>query len=344
MFVVLHHLLSGRFWLWLLPDLVPPVVYLVIPLVLLVPIVVTVVRPAAARPGGGRFRWGYGATVAAALVLGAGQGGLNLGGPSGDGGPVPPGALRVVSWNTEYWTQGEQPERFYAYLRSLRADVYVLQEYIHWEDGGPRSIDELFSMRREFPGFHIAVQGELVTLSRFPIVAAPKVGPAATLRPASPWRSVYDLAKVLRTDLRVGASVLSVYNVHIPAQYKVGDNPFTSRFYADLRGRDALRRAQYRGLGADVGANGNPLLVAGDFNTTAAMGDLRGLPSRLTDAGRAAASLYPASWPAGGPALWRLDWAFTAGPNVHGYAFLDPQGMSDHRVQELLMSIESPRS
>jgi len=34
-FVVLHRLLSGRFWLWLLPDLVPPATYLAVPVLVL---------------------------------------------------------------------------------------------------------------------------------------------------------------------------------------------------------------------------------------------------------------------------------------------------------------------
>ncbi|GAA3815629.1 endonuclease/exonuclease/phosphatase family protein [Sphaerisporangium flaviroseum] len=332
-FVVLHHLLSGRFWLWLLPDLLPPVVYLAAPLVLL----------AAARLAGRSRRWCR-ALAVAALVLGAGHSGTNLGALTGNGGPVPAGALRLVSWNTEYWAQGERPERFYGYLKSRHADVYLLQEYMHWENGAPRRIDDLSRLRREFPGYHIAVQGELVTLSRFPIVATPRVGPARALGPTSPWRSVFDLSKVLRTDLRVGASVLTAYNVHIPAQYKLGDDPLTPRFYTDLYGRDSARRAQFGGLRFDIGANRNPVVVAGDFNTTAAMGDLRGLPARLSDAGHAAGSLYPASWPAAGPTLWRLDWTFTAGPQVHRYRFLDPQGMSDHHAQEVLISLEPPRS
>lgn len=333
LFVVLHALFSGRFWLWLLPDLLPPVAYLAVPLVML----------AAVRLAGGARRW-CGALAAGALVLGAGDGGLNLAALSGGGGPVPPGALRVVSWNTEYWDQGERPERFYGYLRSLRADVYLLQEYLSWENGGPRPAGDPAVLRREFPGFQVVARGELVTLSRLPVVAAPLVGPGRDLGPFAAWGEVYEASKVLRTDLRVGGSVLSVYNVHIPAQVKAGDNPFTAGFYARLRDRDSLRRAQFLGLRADLDANRGPLLVAGDFNTTAAMGDLRALPARLSDAAGAAGSLHPASWPAGGPTLWRLDWAFTAGPVVHRYRFLDPRGMSDHRAQELLVSVDPPRS
>ncbi|MGV9778276.1 endonuclease/exonuclease/phosphatase family protein [Streptosporangium sp. NPDC003464] len=331
-FVVLHHLLSGRFWLWLVPDLVPPLVYLAAPLLLLAAV------PLTGRAGRTR-RW-CAVLAAASLLLGAGQSGLNPGAlTGGTAAAAPAGALRVLSWNTEYWDQDDDPDRFYAFLRARDADVYALQEYLHWSGGAPRQVDDLARLRREFPGYHLAVEGELVTLSRLPIVSARALGPAGALGPGSPWRAAFDLAKVLRTDLRVGASVLSVYNVHVPTQYMLDDSPLTSRFYTGLRDRDAARQAQFDGLEADVGANRGALVVTGDFNTTYAMGDLGWLSGRLSNANRASPVLLPASWPAGGPALWQLDWTFTSAATVHGYGLLDPQGLSDHRAQDVLVSV-----
>ncbi|MEU4831357.1 endonuclease/exonuclease/phosphatase family protein [Streptosporangium sp. NPDC023615] len=332
LFVVLHHLLSGRFWLWLLPDLVPPLVYLAVPLLLL-----------AGTPLAGRARRWYAALTVASLVLGAGQSGLNPGGAVRGDRPVPAGALRVLSWNTEYWHQHDDPGRFYAFLRSHDADVYALQEYLNWTGDTPLRVDDLARLRREFPGYHLAVDGELVTLSRFPVTATARVGPARALGPAAPWRATFDLAKVLRTDLRIGASVLSVYNVHIPTQYMLDENPLTPEFHVALRARDAARGAQFRGLRADLDANRNPVVVTGDFNTTYAMGDLRKLPERLAGANGASSRLLPASWPAGGPALWQLDWTFTSQVTVHRYGLLDPRGMSDHRAQSVLLSVATNR-
>lgn len=328
LFVVLHRVLSGRFWLWLLPDLVPPLVYLAGPLLLL-----------AAAPLAGRSRrWWCSALAAASLALGAGQSGLHLG-PLGPGGPAAPaGAVRVMSWNTEYWDQDDDPERFYGFLKAQRADVYLLQEYLHWTDGTPRQVDDLARLRREFPGYHIAAEGELVTLSRFPVAASPPVGPAVALGPGATWNSAFLLAKTLRTDLRIGTSIISVYNVHIPTQYMLDENPLTSKFYSELHGRDAARKAQFRGLAADVEANRNAILVSGDFNTTGAMGDIQWLSDRLSRADDDR-RLYPASWPATGPALWRLDWTFTSSARIHGYRLLDPQGLSDHRAQAMLLSV-----
>jgi endonuclease/exonuclease/phosphatase (EEP) superfamily protein YafD len=320
-FVVLHRLLSGRFWLWLLPDLVPPATYLAVPVLLL----------AVAVPAG--QLWSAGAALAA-LAVGSGHSGLNRGGLARAAEP-PAGAVRVLSWNTEYWDQADTAKGLWEFLKSKDADIYVLQEHLHGSHWHPRPAPDLPRLRAEFPGHHLAVAGELLTLSRFPIVGTAALGSAA----GAPWRHAYDSTKVLRTDVRIGTAVLSVYNVHIPAQFLGEDNPLAAGFYAGLRDRNRKRRAQFEKLHAELAVNPNPVLVSGDFNSTGAMGDLRWLFRHLTSANHAARRLWPASWPARGPGLWQLDWTFTRGVRVHTYELLDPQGISDHRTQELLISL-----
>ncbi|MDT0529127.1 endonuclease/exonuclease/phosphatase family protein [Micromonospora sp. DSM 115977] len=97
-----------------------------------------------------------------------------------------------------------------------------------------------------------------------------------------------------------------------------------------------------RALARDVGSNPHPVLLAGDLNTSPAMGDLRKLPDGLRGAGHAMPSLYPAGWAesAGWPRWWRLDWALASSAvRVHSYRFGDAGGVSDHRPQELLVSL-----
>ncbi len=84
--------------------------------------------------------------------------------------------------------------------------------------------------------------------------------------------------------------------MHIPAQYVLNENPFTARFYTELRSRGERRDAQFGGLLADLGANPSAALVSGDFNSTGAMGELRPLFDRLTSANTANRSIYPTSW------------------------------------------------
>jgi endonuclease/exonuclease/phosphatase (EEP) superfamily protein YafD len=308
-FVVAHRLLTGRHWVWLLADLVPPLAYLVVPLLLLAGAAAT----GSAVPAG---------LAIAALLLGAGHSGVGYGSRS----VAEPGRpVRLVSWNTQYWHQHVDADVFYRFLRGLDADVYVLQEYVHGPHHALTEVDDRARLRSEFPGHHMARAGELITLSRFPIVATPPVAGAT---------------RVLRTDLRVGESTLSVYNVHIPVQYVPGDRLFAGGYGAELRSRHDARAAEFDGLAADLDTVQGPVVVAGDFNSTGAMGEMRGLFTRLTPANRAMRRHpYPASWPAAGPALWQLDWAFTAGVGLRSYRFLPAMGLSDHRAQELHLTV-----
>jgi endonuclease/exonuclease/phosphatase (EEP) superfamily protein YafD len=307
-FVALHRVLSGRHWLWLLPDLVPPVSYLAVPSVL-----------AAIAVSTGQY-WTAGVAVAAALV-GFGHSGLNPHRPGCTTEPVP--GVSVVAWNTQYWDQSGGD--LYDFLKAKNADVFVLQERLYGSHYAPLPAPDLPRLREEFPDYHIAAAGELITLSRFPIVGIhPPKDPGWT-------------ARVLRTDLQLGDDVLSVYNVHIPVQYVGTDNLLTREFYSMLRDRNATRKSVFRCLHDDVLSHHNPVLVTGDFNSTGAMGDLAWLFRNLSCANRAARRWLPATWPARGPSLWQLDWTFTRGVRVLRYELGDPQGISDHRTQELLI-------
>ncbi len=328
LYLLAHLLLSGRWWVWAIPDLLPPQVFLAVPLLLLA--AAPLARPAR--------RWVVAAAVVA-LVPGLGLAGLNLRALVGGGdGPAPATALRVLSWNTGVWDRDDDAGTFYGFLLAQRADVYLLQEYKPTETGG--EVGELARLHRAFPGYSIVTRGELVTLSRLPIVgtrALPAEPPAG-----ADWHAINAQVKSLRTDLRVGGRTLSVYNVHIPIQIGLGRSAFSTA----TRDRFNDRRTQYRALRADVAGNPNPMLVGGDFNTSPVMGELRSLRGRLQDAIRADGAVYPTTWPARVlPRLWRLDWMLiTPSVGVHGYTRLDPGGLSDHRATRLLISLRDGRS
>ncbi|MER5204457.1 endonuclease/exonuclease/phosphatase family protein [Streptomyces sp. NPDC002825] len=309
-FLALHLVLNGRWWPWLAVSLLPPATLAVVPLVLLA---------AAAVTGG----WAAAALAAGCLLVAWRQNGLNLRGSLRRGAGEE--GLRLVSWNTQHWNQGGDPDRFYAFLRSLDADVYVLQEYLNGFEGGEVwDIDDEERLRAAFPRHHLAVDNNSVTLSRFP-----PAGPPVPVGACS-----------LRVDLRVGHGVLSTYNVHIPVQLTVM-NPLRPAFLRDMRRRAAARDREYAALVADLRSNPHPVLVTGDFNTSAAIGDIRRMPRTLRDAIGACRSVLPASWNARARLrLWRIDWAFTGGgARVGSYRFRDAEGLSDHRVQELTVSV-----
>ncbi|MDW5325323.1 endonuclease/exonuclease/phosphatase family protein [Plantactinospora sp. KLBMP9567] len=330
-FTVAHLVLSGRWWLWLAVDAVPPPAFLGVPLLL-----------AGAAAPCRRSRRPVALLAAAALLLGGPLSGLNLRGLSGGDGPAPADAVRVFGWNTGYWDEGGQTAGMYALLRAADADVYLLQEYWYEHSAGPGEA-ELARLRAEFPGFHVAVAGELVTLSRHPILRrlpldAPDM-PPPLWGTTEQWRY-----KVLRTDLDLGAGrVLSVYNLHMPVQLVPDHSPLGGEFYRVIRQQHAQREPQWRALARDVAVNPHPMLLAGDLNTSPAMGDLTKLPDRLRDASYASSARYPATWSdgSGWPRWWRLDWAFvSAAVRVHSYRFGgSTNGASDHRAQQLVISL-----
>ncbi|WP_329109580.1 endonuclease/exonuclease/phosphatase family protein [Micromonospora sp. NBC_01699] len=328
-FVVAHLVLSGQWWLWLAVDAIPPVFFLVIPVLL-------AVGAAPCR----RSRGPVALLAAAALLLGAPLSGINVQRFGGGDGPAPADAIRVFSWNTGYWDEGGETEALYRTLREADADIYLLQEY--WYEKTPEPLDPTATrLRAEFPGFHIAIIGELITVSRFPILRQIPLD-APDLPPPTAGSTDHWLYKSLRTDLDLGSGrVLSTYNVHLPVQLSPEDSPLDPDFYLVVKDQRAQREPQFRALAADVATNDNAVLVAGDLNTSPAMGDVRKLPESLRDASYAMSSLYPTSWAESSnwPRWWRLDWAFVSPDvRVHSYEFRSARGLSDHRSQELVIS------
>ncbi|MEU3169093.1 endonuclease/exonuclease/phosphatase family protein [Streptosporangium sp. NPDC006930] len=353
-FVVLHRVLSGRVWWWQVPELVPPIAFAVVPVLLL-----AVALPARQARG-----W-IAAVTLASLVLGGGGSGLNLAALWHRPPPAPPDAITVFSWNTFYWDQRPEngaamppptgtPPRdiadFYRYLHDQKADVYLLQEYVYFgQDSKAIRVDDLARLRREFPGYHIAAASELVTVSRFPIVLESGIDLRPWLSeerdkaiPPDPGLPDFSTVKTLRTDVRVGGDgrdggkTVSLYNTHINSPvhaFPRGPDPRRLN-----RTQHERRQANLRALAADVERNPHPILLAGDFNASPAMGILRLLPDRLVDATPVLGSLYPTSWDDRWP-LWRIDWAFTTPDvTVHRYELIRSGGLSDHSGQRLVVS------
>ena len=325
LFTVVHLVVSGRYWWWRPADLLPPPIFLAMPVLLAL---------AAVRCR--RSRRPALVLCAGALAIGAPLSGLNLGGLMHADRPIPPGAVRVVSWNTEYWYETGQSDRFYALLRAQRADVYLLQEYLRFP-GRPVRIDDIARLRAEFPGYQLVNAGELITLSAYPIVARQALdAPEVPLPPGEDFPE-YWRQKTLRTDISVGGRVLSVYNVHMPAPVSIGEHSvFSAPFWYTIRNLNQNREAHLRALAQDVASNRLPILVAGDMNITPVMGDRLRFPAGLRDAIDASRSLYPETF----RTWWRLDWVLVSPEvTVDRYEFRDPATLSDHRLQTLVVSL-----
>jgi endonuclease/exonuclease/phosphatase (EEP) superfamily protein YafD len=338
--VLLHLLLSGRTWVWVLPDLMPPILFLLMPVALLVALAVVWMRRLSRRRP---VALSVLVLSVIALVLGAGQSGLNLPALTGGStdGPAPPGALHVVTWDTLEWTTGKDPDRFYRLLTDRRADVYLLQSYRH---SGPESFQlaaDSERLRREFPGYQFATAGSLLTISRFPIVS--QVPMETNPVPPPGTDNIWYLSSwkygVLRTDLDVHGQIFSVYNVFFYDRFFLHVMPLTPAFFRNIRGLDEGRAVQLDRLLADVGANRHPFLVTGNLNVLPNTGDRNRL-DQLKDAGRADRSLYPASLTFVGLSLWRMDWTFTSPTvGVHHYDLVAPDGLSSRHLQDVVVSL-----
>jgi hypothetical protein len=333
--VILHILANGRTWVWVIPDLMtPPLMFAVLPLVLAVISLLRLRRPGPARA----VRWWTVLLALAALLLGVGQAGLN---PRavwrGSDQPVPPGALRVVSWDTLEWHNGDDPARFYRYLTNQRADVYLLQEYGNYGPEGRRPIHEEARLRREFPGYHFANVEGLLTISRYPIAAQRALETNPQAPHDIPFLATWTHA-IMRTDLQVNGRIFSMYNVHFYDLLHLYFSPMNPKFYESISVLDRERERQFDILHSDIVGNSNPLLVSGNFNVFPNMNRLRSM-NYLEDAGRAVRSPYPTTLTFSGLRLWRMDWTFTSSDvKVHQYRLRSPVGMSSHHLQYVTVS------
>lgn len=321
-FLLLHILLAGVWWPWLILAATPPLTAVAVPLLLLV--VVPLAKPVR--------RWLAPVLVvlllAGAHLAGYGPGwtGTATGSPRGT--PV-----KIFAWNTEYWQMSDNKDAFYAFLRQQNADVYLLQEYLYWKgDDQPIRIDDSARLRAEFPGYRLLVQGELITLSRLPVVAAPHQQVPDT---GTDW--YWNGPKAQRTDIRVGGRTVSFYNVHMPVPFHLG-NPLSGRSYRSLKDSGVWWTSELRKLRTDLGGNPNPAVVAGDFNSP--WMELTPLGAGARPQSPTGSLLPPRSWPISGfslPRLWRLDWLFTTrGLAVSSYHFSDrSKAFSDHMTQQI---------
>lgn len=333
-FVVLHLLLAGRWWPWFFFEGAPPLFFVVVPLLLFV--FVPFARPVRLR---------LTALLALLVLVGAHLAGYGPGwrgaGTTGPGGTP----VKVFAWNAQYWQMDDDRAAFYAFLRRQDADIYLLQEYMYWDKSRkqPIRIDDSAELRRQFPGYRLSVQGELVTLTHLPVVAPQAAPPQAPPGPGTAW--FWNGAKAQRTDVRVGGRTVSFYNVHVPVPIALEGRPLSGRFFRSEEKQADWRTAEMVRLRTELAANPNPEVVAGDFNSS--WMELAPLGAGTHLHSPPASLLPPRSWPISQfrfPRMWRLDWLFTSGGlAVPDYRFADARAFSDHAAQEIDLVVPSAR-
>lgn len=334
-FAIAHEQFTGNVWFWVLPGMSPPILFAAIPVLLLLASVLMK-----------RFRLPIIAIALSAFVVSMPSTGINFAALTFQPAqPVAGTPVHVVQMNTDYWgqlrdgtlTDPRDKDAMLAYLRALDADVYLLQEHMSRDGDFAPPVTDLSDVAAVFPEYRALTAGTLLTLTRLPVREHNVVNSETTSTihlPPPPY--------ALRVDIEVGDQVLSTYNIHMPIQIIIEKNWFSADFYDEIRQRHFIRQDEYNVLTQDVADNSNPLVLAGDLNTSPAMGDNRGLLDVTTDAASFSPILYPSTWRVGGqlPKLWRNDW-FLIGNNITVSQFqsIDPEGNSDHLAQVVDLTI-----
>lgn len=241
-------------------------------------------------------------------------------------------AIRVVSWNTEFWADDVDEDSMIAVLRAAPADVYLLQEIWSKQDLSP--IEDLSKLQAAFPDYQLYHAGEHVTLSRLPVVS---------FQP-------HDQSGFTRLDVEVGAKdtqdtgdarqlerrVVSLYNVHIPVHMIPANLKRGMYFFQDMRSRFAWRNSSLSVFQNELVANSNPKILSGDYNTSANMPEISWFRKRFSDAFSSLHGGYPTTYGFGPFKLWRIDWVFGEHVEFIQYHQQEHSELSDHD----LMSFE----
>lgn len=324
-FLVLHVLLVGRWWPWSIFEATPPLAVVTVPLLFL-----------GLVPFARRMRRRLSVVLVLVLLSGIQLAGYGPGWAGAATGSPRGATVKVFAWNTDYWQMSNDKDAFYAFLRQQDADIYLLQEYVY-RRGEPTRIDDSARLRTEFPGYQMSVEGELLTLSRLPIVAAHH-HPA----PGTGMDWFRKGTKAQRTDIRVGGRTVSFYNVHLPVPFRISGKPLSGSFYRALKEQSVWRLRELRKLRADLAGNPHPAVLAGDFNSPWMELSPLGADTRVH--GPTGSLAPPRTWPVSDyplPRLWRLDWLFTTGDLTVPDHRLGSGGeaFSDHAAQVFRVAV-----
>ncbi|HZB28610.1 MAG TPA: endonuclease/exonuclease/phosphatase family protein [Streptosporangiaceae bacterium] len=305
-------MLSGRTWLWVLPEMIPPIAFVAVPL-----IGMAFAVPAASVDNR------YLAPALALVLLGAGQSWSGIALPrlrnTGRSAGEVTAPVVIFVWNTQFWDQGKDEESFHRFLRAQAADVYLLQEYAYWEGGREVPASGIEKLAAIMPDHDVFVEGGLVTLAHRRL--------APRLKPGVP-------ETMFRTDILVDRASIALYNVHMPVPLDLGKSIFKADFYRFVCTQATKRKQAFKTVEEVLSETPSMLFFGGDFNSSPAMRVMRRLRRRYVDVMRSAKSPYVATWPAKARSLWRIDWAMACSQITVDWARLvDPEGLSDHAGQ-----------
>jgi endonuclease/exonuclease/phosphatase family metal-dependent hydrolase len=226
-------------------------------------------------------------------------------------------SLKITTFNTEYWHIPEQ--ELIDHVRYQDMDVVFFQEHLEKHGDTWGSTNRIPQLKAVLKDRFVDVNGEVVTVSRWPIV----------------YSRAFRGDDALRTDVRgPGGRVISVYNMHLPVHIHPELLRQPLRFFHDADAIASDRQQLLEEFTADLARNPNPTIVAGDFNTSSAMNGTSWFREHMTDAyaGPHCRQASDTFGMAGGALSWRIDYVFVSRHFLPaGYCTQPAPGMSDHQ-------------
>lgn len=216
--------------------------------------------------------------------------------------PFKPNSLRVMSWNTLSWNVDEEPE-IYLLMENINADIYLFQEVPQKQARGVTD-----RLRINFPGFTATHSGNLLTVSRFPIIESENVTSQG----------------FLKTELKVGQEYIAAYNVHFMRPFYMND----FRRFSDY----SIRNSQFLKLKESLSKEESMKIIAGDFNTTRNHHYINFLENNYYLVNPRTIFTIPRTYPTKFP-LIRIDYQFVSKEfNIYDYQEFSYPNLSDHKA------------
>jgi endonuclease/exonuclease/phosphatase (EEP) superfamily protein YafD len=230
------------------------------------------------------------------------------------------GEINVLTFNTEYWHASENELVNSIGYKSL--DVILLQEHLFKKGNVWGPTYRIPQLKEAIEDRFVEESGEIVTISKWPIVFTKK------------FNDGNPEGQTLRTDIAISGEVISIYNTHLPVHMHPDllSNPM--KFYKDAAYNAERRRKSLEIIVDDIEHNNNPVLIAGDFNSSTAMHATSWFQKNLIDSYAALHCKDDADTFSIGKFLhWRIDYIYTSAQLLPtGYCTKKLESISDHRA------------
>lgn len=335
-YMIIHIVFVGKFFLLNFPASTPTFFFVIVPVILLVYFLIQKKKKVI-----------FIGIVSVSLIMGITQFDINIATKSNNNinkdNYMP---VKVFCWNTNLWDQLKDGNAFYDYLKNQKADVYLLQEYLHCvTDRNDKSqkpfkicniipgfppnyltIDETERIKKEFPGYYFSTDGQFVIISKYPII-----------RSHADYSEQYAVS-----DVEINGETMRFFNVHMLLHIEPG-NPFVPYFYNAISRRYKAREIGFKNLYEDIKKTNTDYFIEGDFNSSKSMGVMNGLLKNHIDTVKYSKYILPLTFEMDGLKLWRFDYAFVPKNDnilISSHKYLPHKGLSDHNPLSINMYLK----